>query len=350
MQPPAASEDPLSEVAIYDPSPAYPFGRRHPDAPPQLAQFEFMLGEFDCVDEIKGGNGKWRRTDAIWNAHYFLNGHGIQDVYWNETFATSNIRIFDPTRGKWSVNFFRSPTNRVGAGVWVGTQEGPKDQRRMVMWSGSPDRKNGSRLTFYDISVDGFEWVAESLRNGRATPSWKSSCRRRKPGRAPKPPAFRGWDANPAYPFGRRSQSAPRQLDRLRFQVGRFVEWCDGHALGVQNGRWFLNGWGVQTSSYRKAQSVAQIQVFDRTTKRFRVTRYRMPGYEWSVWDGPAGPGPITLRESLRNGAPPAAPRELVLTPPPANKRAFSVEIHAGDAKKTTERVECRPPARSPTP
>ena len=61
----------------YAPSPAFPFGRMHPDAPSELAQFAFMVGEFDCIDEIRQQDGSWIRFRAIWNARYFLNGFGI---------------------------------------------------------------------------------------------------------------------------------------------------------------------------------------------------------------------------------------------------------------------------------
>ena len=103
LTPQTPDANPVDAIEIYDPSPAHPFGRPHPNAPPELQQFAFMLGEFDCVDELRQLDGSWRKTDAIWNAHYFLNGHGIQDVYWNDTFATTNIRLFDKGRGKWFV-------------------------------------------------------------------------------------------------------------------------------------------------------------------------------------------------------------------------------------------------------
>ena len=38
--------------SAYDPSPSHPFGRPHPDAPVELAQFAFMIGAFDCTDRI----------------------------------------------------------------------------------------------------------------------------------------------------------------------------------------------------------------------------------------------------------------------------------------------------------
>ncbi len=151
----------------YAPSPAHPFGRPHPDAPPELAQFAFMIGEFDCVDEIRQGDGSRLRFRAIWNARYFLNGFGIQDEYWTPRFFTSNLRIFDPASGRWQVTFFRMPGYQ--SGVWQGGKEG----ETMVMRQGG--KTSGPGLTFHDISADGFEW-----HSGGDDPSWTSSCLRRR--------------------------------------------------------------------------------------------------------------------------------------------------------------------------
>ena len=151
---------------IYAPRPAYPFGRPHPDAPAELDQFAFMVGEFDCVDELRQRDGSRLRFSAIWNAHYFLNGFGIQDEYWTPTFYTSNIRIYDPDSGQWQVTFFRMPGYQ--SGVWQGNKEGDT----MVMRNGG--RTTGPGLTFYNISADGFDW-----HSGGNDPGWTSSCKRR---------------------------------------------------------------------------------------------------------------------------------------------------------------------------
>lgn len=150
----------------YAPTPAYPFGRPNPEAPPELAQFAFMIGAFDCVDEVRQADGTMLRFDAIWNAHYFLNGFGVQDEYWTPTFYTSNIRIFDPASGRWKITFFRMPGYQ--SGVWEGVQEGD----RLVFRSGG--RTEGPGLTFYDMTDDGFEW-----NSGGENPGWTSSCKRR---------------------------------------------------------------------------------------------------------------------------------------------------------------------------
>jgi len=161
----AVSTDPPS-FGAYEPSPTYPFGRMNPDAPPETEQFAFMIGAFDCVDQIRQQDGSWLEFHAVWNAYYFLNGHGIQDKYWAPTFSTSNLRIFDATKGKWMVTFFKMPGYQ--SSVWEGVQEGDT----MVMRQGG--RTTGSGLTFYNISEEGFDWKSGD------NPSWKSSCKRRR--------------------------------------------------------------------------------------------------------------------------------------------------------------------------
>lgn len=150
----------------YAPSPAYPFGRLNPAAPPETEQFAFMVGAFDCIDEVRQQDGSKRRFRAIWNAHYFLNGFGIQDEYWTPTFYTSNIRIYDANAGRWKVTYFKKPG--YSSGVWEGQQEGD----RMIMRNNG--RTDGPGLTFYNISEGGFDW-----HSGGDDPNWTSSCTRR---------------------------------------------------------------------------------------------------------------------------------------------------------------------------
>ena len=147
----------------YDPSPAYPFGRPNPAAPPQLLEFAFMIGEFDCVDVIRQPDGTTVEFSAIWNARYFLNGMGIVDEYWSPDFATSNVRIYDPQEGRWMVTFFRMPG--YFSGVWSGGMEG----ENMVV------RREGSQgyLEFYEITENSFKWHTSS-------DNWTSECTRRR--------------------------------------------------------------------------------------------------------------------------------------------------------------------------
>jgi len=167
----------FSDSLGYEPSPAYPHGRAHPDAPEELEQFAFFIGEFDCIDRQRNNDGDWREFPAIWNASYFLGGFGIQDKYYAQGFQTSNVRMFFPNEGVWKVSYFSAPT--YASGEWVGKKQGDD-----IVLDRTFDRADGtssvSRLTFYDISDEGFEWKGESIR-GDADPvaTWTSSCKRR---------------------------------------------------------------------------------------------------------------------------------------------------------------------------
>ena len=163
----------VTVLVDFEPSPAHPFGRLNPKAPVETAQFAFTIGEFDCVDEaINPQDGKWVKFPAIWNAKYFLDGQAIQDQYWSPTFSTSNIRVFDAKEKKWNVTFFRMPGS--SSGVWTGIKEG----ETLVMRQGTDEQ--GSRLTFSEITKKSFEWIGESMKDGKPTPFWKSSCKRRR--------------------------------------------------------------------------------------------------------------------------------------------------------------------------
>ena len=164
----------LGPEQYYEPSPAFPFGRLNPKAPPETAQFSFMIGEFDCNDEIiNPQNGKWVKMKAIWNARYFLNGMAIQDQYWSPPFSTSNIRIFDSRDKKWKVTFFRMPGYAPGPAI-----SGQKEGDKLVMRQGT--EKQGGKYTFFNIRSGGFDWVGENLREGKSSAFWKSSCKRRR--------------------------------------------------------------------------------------------------------------------------------------------------------------------------
>ena len=173
----SAAANERSLYNAYDPSPAFPFGRLNPDAPPQTKQFAFMIGEFDCIDRRRRkGSDPWHVEHGKWNAAYYLNGMAILDRGYNETYAVSNVRIFDPKAGLWKVTYF-APNEP--SGVWKGKKEG----RDMVLkrdWGGGDKPRVHSRLTFSHITPRSFEWVAEYRIDAKKdwTATWKISCTR----------------------------------------------------------------------------------------------------------------------------------------------------------------------------
>ena len=211
----------------------------------------------------------------------------------------------------------------------------------MLMWSGDAQRENGSRLTFHDIDEGGFEWVGENVKGGVATPTWKSSCKRRSPGAAGHSPTFMGFDPSPARPFGAPHPDAPEPLDGLGFLVGAF-ETTRGEAAtpGLRSGTYFLNGWGIQISAYEPGASWATLVLYDRSAQLVRASTFRMPGYEWTVWDGSAQDGGFVFQQARAAGARAGSRRLELLRLPDGG---HEVIVHDGEVSDVTT---CAPAGR----
>ncbi|MEM7050264.1 MAG: hypothetical protein AAF604_11430 [Acidobacteriota bacterium] len=175
------SEAKLNEPLFrdFEPTAEHPFGRPNPRAPEELAQFEFLIGEFDAQVRRRLPDGSWFEEMILWQASYILNGHAIQDRTWSDTAATTSIRFFDTNQGKWRVSYQAKPGNIFGF-VW----EGVKSDDQMVLTSTYPNGDGDaifSRLTFHDITPTGFEWTSEETnqRTGETLVDWTISARRR---------------------------------------------------------------------------------------------------------------------------------------------------------------------------
>lgn len=155
----------------YEASPQHPYGRLNPDAPPETKQFGFLIGSFECKDRVLNpADGKWFDMNAVRRAEYVLNGHAIQDKNYNNIIVSTNIRIYDAINKEWIVSYFKTP---FGTGVWKGNF---KDGKPELI---KGDNKDGSRLSFFDISENGYSWKGEYLKEGKVIPFWEFSCKRK---------------------------------------------------------------------------------------------------------------------------------------------------------------------------
>jgi hypothetical protein len=187
LQADGASPDRASRksLAPYEPDASHPFGRPNPEAPPELMQFDFMVGEFLCVDRTLQRDGSWNERRTVWTARYFMNGYAIQDIHWKPGVTATNLRFLDAATGKWQVSWFQIPPYKTAA-VFEGAQEGEGSGGAMVM-RGQPttqeDKTVQTILTFYDIQPDSYEWKAEQHIDGHPQsfgPFWEISCVRSK--------------------------------------------------------------------------------------------------------------------------------------------------------------------------
>jgi len=166
-------------VLEFEPSEAYPFGRPNPEAPPELAQFHFMVGKNDCTEERRNGQAdEWLSDRRTWDARYFLNGFAILDSGRSGGASNGNLRLFDTGTGQWHVHFFSMPN--YGSGIWSGGMEGENMVLRQPQKAPGTDVDGVSRLTFSNISEQGFDWTGEwvSTDGSFVFPFWRIRCRK----------------------------------------------------------------------------------------------------------------------------------------------------------------------------
>ncbi len=164
---------------IYEPSNRFPFGRPHPDAPNEIEQFAFMIGENDCTEErLNNATGEWQPGVRTWDAHYYMNGHAIRDSGQSGSATNGNIRVFDAASEQWHVTYFSTPV--YGSGTWSGGMVEGRIELEQAQVAPGTSIEGINRLTFYNISNDSFDWKGEwlSLDGSAVFPFWRISCRK----------------------------------------------------------------------------------------------------------------------------------------------------------------------------
>lgn len=155
------------------------YGKPNPDAPEQLQDFAPMIGKCDCKSLRRNSDGSWQDTlHMVWKFKYILNGTAIQDESWHENgFYATSIRQFNVDSLNWVVSFYSSKKVSNSVNVWKGKKEG--DQIVLKMPQKSPNGLDGiSRLTFYNISDNGFKWKGEwtNINESIVYPFWTIEC------------------------------------------------------------------------------------------------------------------------------------------------------------------------------
>ncbi|MEZ4792958.1 MAG: hypothetical protein R2783_05715 [Gelidibacter sp.] len=166
----------------YEPSKEHPFGLPNPAAPPQIKDFEPMIGLCDCKSEAKKQDGTWAEpVEMTWSFKYIMNGMAVQDETLKSDGAHSgSIRQFNADSSRWYVHYYSSN----GIPNTLPTWEGNKKEGKMILYKKqkAPNGTEGSyRLTFYDIDKKGYKWIGEWVDNSEsfAFPTWKIECTKR---------------------------------------------------------------------------------------------------------------------------------------------------------------------------
>jgi len=170
----------FSQSYEYEPSSEYPFGRLNPDAPSQTGDFSKLIGKCSCKSVSRIGPKEWADTvSTIWTFKYIMNGTAVQDETLKEDGRHSgSIRQFNADSSKWYVHYYSSSSAVTTLPAWEGNKmEG--DDIVLFRQQTSPNGLEGYyRLTFSDISDDGFNWIGEWVNKNQTIvyPTWKIFC------------------------------------------------------------------------------------------------------------------------------------------------------------------------------
>jgi hypothetical protein len=137
------------------------FGALSPDAPPETAQFAFLIGAWNCKTRGMGPDGAIQDgPDASWTGYYILDGWAIQDDWVSpgpdgKLFRGTNVRSFNQKTGKWDNRWL--PTGSLQWKYFDAEQVG----EAMVMTGEDTDGMDRSfldRNTFHEIETDSWKW------------------------------------------------------------------------------------------------------------------------------------------------------------------------------------------------
>ena len=85
------------------------YGKAHPDAPPEMSQYAFLIGDYR-IEARAWRDGSWTEgfQAARWNGRYILGGMAIMDEWFDSppdedpsTIRGVNIRMYNPETERW---------------------------------------------------------------------------------------------------------------------------------------------------------------------------------------------------------------------------------------------------------
>ncbi len=86
------------------------FGAPHPDAPPEIEQFAFMIGNHRVEARVWQGDAfSTGYLEAAWNGRWGLDGRAVIDEWFGAQVSEApanlgvNVRMYDEETGRWNM-------------------------------------------------------------------------------------------------------------------------------------------------------------------------------------------------------------------------------------------------------
>lgn len=149
------------------------YGVPHPNAPPELAQFDFLIGDYSVAMHA-WRNGEWTPprpgAPARWNGRYGLGGITIVDDWYDvdpgielKGSRGTNVRMYDADAGEWDMMWIAT------AGHQVQDLRARIIEGKLTMWQVYPERA-GFRAYFERLGPE--QWQRISLVPGSGENEW----------------------------------------------------------------------------------------------------------------------------------------------------------------------------------
>jgi|GEM_PF-648041 len=138
----SAQTAPTTDLA--DPMPPRcDYGLPHPDAPPELEQFAFLIGDFEITSHVMTPNG-WSPPRpgprARWNGWYSMGGMMITDEWYDPDPGLDptaprgvNVRMYEPESAEWKMMWVSTSAAQV-LDLRAGLRDG-----KLTMWQVYPN-------------------------------------------------------------------------------------------------------------------------------------------------------------------------------------------------------------------
>jgi len=152
------------------------FGAPAADAPPEISQFEFLIGNFRIeARQWTGEAFSDGYLEAQWNGYWGLGGRAVIDEWFGPQVSPDrprsfgvNVRYFDPDKGRWSMVWQATS----GAALILEAEQGEDGVLRM--WQVYPEPAT-ERFIYFEIYDEG-HWAridGQVLEDGTHLPQFK---------------------------------------------------------------------------------------------------------------------------------------------------------------------------------
>ena len=151
----------------YQPVQDSPIGERNPKAPEEVAQFEFLIGDWNVEITWFPPQGEPTTYQAKWHNHWINDGFDVMQEWRGPYITGTEFRHYDPALGHWVGK------NLYVGGNWVNTTA-RMDGDNMVVTIEASNARDGeflNRETYFEISDD--QWRMKSDRSYDDGDTWE---------------------------------------------------------------------------------------------------------------------------------------------------------------------------------